>query len=1045
MTNLWDTPIIMSVSTNMAIFKSVKLPFKQILKVACTSGVMYCASTFKNEKRDIGHWNNGAQIIVIDFDEGLNEFTKSWLNQQFGFLIPTRNYMKEKNGRVCERFRAILLADRPLTVTAREYVNIYKNLLKDNNLPADTSCTDVSRLYYSFGSPETLQHIKVLSGKPLDWTKYNYEDSMQLIGVPAPKKVVDISKYETLVDLRDVQSFNRSKRYECPICALEGLDPNKHHLGFSHEKDLLTCFYDKEGHSPILRALYRKQVLGLDPEFDEEYQEIVEEEIPQPDGKVKKKRTVKPKMEPCEACAGIGKSECPKCQGTGKIIHSATSPSGNIMPIEQYCNQCGGSGFIKCVVCDGSGKVPKKPKAKIKKPSLPDSAVPLKDRHPIGKYHFNERGATLDFEAELSKYLNEPILGFDVETFFAKEVAVSEEEAKNMFKEKFISIPATYKRVVKILKEKALDEIDNTVRLLIIGSEQHQTAFDLTICTSEQKQKLFNLMKNKLMIGHNLKFDLKSLASEYGMDIIPNQVYDTMLGSKILWMMHNTFEPNENNTYKNVVARFCGINLPKDQGASDWGQSELTMEQLIYAVNDARYLIPVFKAQLAEFLKEKQTYTTKNVDFDVVKPTLGQLFDVHPVMALEMRFVLALARIELHGVMVNESVIRDIVKQHQDEIADAEQKLGFNPASAPSCLAFVKRLIGDHMESASKEALAEHYHIPEIALLGKAKQAKSRAGLLVKMYDKKADGRIHTTFTQILSTGRLASREPNMQQIPRSIKDNIYKAPAGRCVFSADYPAIELRLGAAYHEEPVMIEAFRNGEDLHYKMANIMTGKPIPKTDEEKADKSGKFISKEERTAAKNANFGYCYGSWWTSYQQVQMVKNHIKVSDQEAQEARKSFMSLYKTLAQHLEQTKYRFKHGKPRSITQTDSMGNKYQQVLPYIEEINTLFGRRIAVETANTALNYGVQGSGGDACKIAVCLFEDICKRENIDAYLVNLIHDDIVAESSIEDKERAMQALAKAMNDAANCLMGHHFLTDVSDEVAIFAETPIEAMV
>ena len=146
MTNLWDTSIIMSVSTNMTMFKSVRLPFKQILKVACTSGVMYCASTFKNEKRDIGHWNSGAQIIVIDFDEGLNEFTKSWLDQQFGFLVPTRNYMKNKNGKICERFRAILLADRPMIVTEKEYVNIYKNLLKDNNLPADTSCTDVSRL-----------------------------------------------------------------------------------------------------------------------------------------------------------------------------------------------------------------------------------------------------------------------------------------------------------------------------------------------------------------------------------------------------------------------------------------------------------------------------------------------------------------------------------------------------------------------------------------------------------------------------------------------------------------------------------------------------------------------------------------------------------------------------------------------------------------------------------------------------------------------------------------------------------------------------------
>ena len=1004
----WDTPIVISVSTNMTMFKAAKLPFKNILKVAATSGVMYSVSTFKDEKRDAAHWNNGAQVLVIDFDEGLTDFAKSWLNEQFGFLVPTRNYMKEKHGLVCERYRALLLLETPLNVSEKEFVNIHKNILRENNLPADASCTDVSRLYYSFGTPDTMKHIKILSGKPLNWSKYNYEDTMQMIGLPSPRKVVDISKYETKVDLRGIQELNKSKRYECPICALEGLDPHKHHLGFSQEKELITCFYDKEGHSPILRALYRKQVLGLDPEIDEECQEIVMEEVKQPDGKVKKKRVVKPKLEDCPDCNGIG------------MLQDAEGLQ------------------VSCVTCGGTGKVPKKPKPKIKKPSLPDDAIPLVDRRPKGSCHFNELGKTLDFDAEIAKYQDEKILGFDVETFYAKEVAISEEQAKEMFKATHISIAATYKRVVKKLKDMALDEIDNTVRLLILGSEKHQTAFDLTICSPEQKQRLFALMKNKLMIGHNLKFDLKSLGSEYGLDIIPNQVYDTMLGSKMLWMMHETFEPSENNSYKNVVLRYCGVNLPKDQGSSDWGQSELTMEQLIYAVNDVRYLIPVFKAQLQGFLLDMKTYKADKVNFNLVKHVLGDLFKIHPVMALEMRFVLALVRIELHGVMVNESTIRDIVKKHQDEIKEAEEKLGFNPASNPSCLAFVQRIIGPQMTSASKEALAEHYNIPEIETLGRAKQAKARAGLLVKMYEKKADGRIHTKFTQILATARLASREPNMQQIPRTVKDYIYSAPPGRCVFSADYPAIELRLGAAYHEEPAMIEAFRNGEDLHYKMANIMTGKPIPKTEEEKKDPN--FITKEERTAAKNCNFGYCYGASEYSYQKVQMVKNHIKVSDEDAAAARKSFMELYKVLALHINQTKNRFQKGTPRRVVMQNSLGENYTQTLPYLEEITTLFGRRIAVESANTALNYGVQGSGGDACKLAVCLFEDICEKEGIDAFLVNLIHDDIVAESSIEHKEKAMNALARAMNDAANCLMGCYFDTDVTDEVAIFAETP-----
>lgn len=1057
MANLWDTPILMSVSENLTIFKAVKLPFKTILKVACTTGIQYCASTFKEEKRDYAHWVPGAQIIVIDFDDGLNEFTKSWLKEQFGFLVPTRNYMKEKHGKVCERYRAILLADSPMNVTSGEFVRIYQNLLKDNNLPADTACTDVSRLYYGFGSAETTKYIQVLQGKPLDWKKYNYVDSMEMIGMPSTKKVVDISEYETKVDLSDVPNMNHSKRYECPICALEGLDPNKHHLGFSPEKDLLTCFYDKEGHSPILRALYRKQVLGLDPEIDEDSQEIVEEEVKQPNGKVKKKRVVKPKMEPCLACNGTGRIDCTECSGTGmkedKLIErkQILNEDGTVKEEQEVvttksipCSHCDGKGFFICPECNGEGKVPKKPKPRVKKPSLPDEMIPLRDRKPKGLYHFNERGTTLDFDAEYAKYVNEVALGFDVETFYPKEVAITEEEAKEQFKDKYISIAATYKRVVKNLKEKALDEIDNQVRLLIIGSARHQTAFDLTICTEEQIQKLFDLLRTKLMVGHNLKFDIKSIASTYGMDTIPKRVFDTMLGSKILWMMHNTFEPTGTNTYGGVVERYCGVHLPKDQGGSDWGQSELSMEQLVYAVNDVRYLLPVMTKMLQELYKEYSTNyeLSPDVDLKQVEPLLGDFLKIHPVMALEMRFVLALARMELHGVMVNESAIRDIVKTHLDEIKEAEEKLGFNPASNPSCLAFVKKIIGPEMESASKEALANYYHIPQIEVLGRAKQAKARAGLLVKMYEHKADGRIHPQFTQILATGRLACKNPNMQQVPRTVKDYIYRAPAGRVVFSADYPAIELRLCSVWHEEPIMIAAFQRGEDLHYKMAKLMTKKPIPHTDEEKHDTSGKFISKEERTAAKNINFGYIYGAWWTTYQKIQLVKNHLKISDADAKESRRVFMSLYKTIAQHIEQMKYEFDHAKPRTIKMKDSMGNEYTTQAPFAKEVSTLFGRRIAADTVNTALNYGIQGSGGDAAKLAICMFEDICTAENIDAFCCNMIHDDIVIESSIKDKERAMNALSRAMNGAANLLMGHHFLTDVTDEITVFAETPLE---
>jgi hypothetical protein len=94
----------------------------------------------------------------------------------------------------------------------------------------------------------------------------------------------------------------------------------------------------------------------------------------------------------------------------------------------------------------------------------------------------------------------------------------------------------------------------------------------------------------------------------------------------------------------------------------------------------------------------------------------------------------------------------------------------------------------------------------------------------------------------------MASKEPNMQQVPRTVKEKIYEAPPGKFLASADYPAIEMRIGAVHHKEPVMLTSFKHGEDLHYKMASLMTKKLIPNEDQKGLEG---FITKEERNSAK--------------------------------------------------------------------------------------------------------------------------------------------------------------------------------------------------
>jgi DNA polymerase I-like protein with 3'-5' exonuclease and polymerase domains len=190
-------------------------------------------------------------------------------------------------------------------------------------------------------------------------------------------------------------------------------------------------------------------------------------------------------------------------------------------------------------------------------------------------------------------------------------------------------------------------------------------------------------------------------------------------------------------------------------------------------------------------------------------------------------------------------------------------------------------------------------------------------------------------------------------------------------------------------------------------------------------------------------NFGFLFGGSWWVFQNTQLLKNGIKISEQDAKNARTAFMSLYKVINAHVEATKKEFFEPKTEANkTLTDSAGNTLSIISSHVKEISSLFGRRICVDTANKALNYPVQSSGGDMIKLAACIFEDACEKRNLDAYIVNYIHDDVVIEGSISQKEEILKVFANAMNTAANAAMGKHFLTDVTEEIIVLAETPAE---
>ena len=257
------------------------------------------------------------------------------------------------------------------------------------------------------------------------------------------------------------------------------------------------------------------------------------------------------------------------------------------------------------------------------------------------------------------------------------------------------------------------------------------------------------------------------------------------------------------------------------------------------------------------------------------------------------------------------------------------------------------------------------------------------------------DGRIHTSFMMtVTDTGRLSSREPNLQNIPirREFGGQIRKmfvAPEGSVLVDADYSQIELRLLAHISKDENMIAAFQSGEDIHAVTASQVFGIPLEQ------------VTRLQRSHAKAVNFGIVYGiSAWSLAQDIGVFPNEAK-----------AYMDAY------LE----------------------KYHGVRDYQKDViakakadgyvSTLFGRRRALpELKNSnfavrsfgervALNMPIQGTAADVIKLAMVRVWRRLKREKLRAKLILQVHDELIAECPEDEAETVKALLIEEMQNAA----------------------------
>ncbi|HUS10300.1 MAG TPA: DNA polymerase I [Pyrinomonadaceae bacterium] len=381
---------------------------------------------------------------------------------------------------------------------------------------------------------------------------------------------------------------------------------------------------------------------------------------------------------------------------------------------------------------------------------------------------------------------------------------------------------------------------------------------------------------------------------------------------------------------------------------------------------------------------------------------------------IEMELPLAplLYRMERVGLKVDRAVLSDLsnylglelknltVKIY--ELAGREFNIG-SPKQVGEVLSDLEMTSGRKTSSgristskAVLEELAQTFELPRLIIdyreLDKLKSVYTDA----LPHQIAADGRIHCLLNQtVAATGRLSSSDPNLQNIPirselgRRIRRS-FVAEKGNKIISADYSQLELRLLAHITQDPVMLEAFQNGEDIHARTARLVFG---AKTEEE---------LKEARRFAKIVNFAIAYAiePWGLS--------QRVGISRPEAKKVIEDYYNTYKGVRRYMEEVPVRAReHGYVRSI---------YGRIrpLPGIADRNA----NIRKAAEREAINMPIQGTASDIVKIAMLKVDEEFKRQGIDAQLLMQVHDELLVETGACSAEQVAKVLKSEMESAVS---------------------------
>ncbi|MFT3746669.1 MAG: DNA polymerase I [Agriterribacter sp.] len=492
-------------------------------------------------------------------------------------------------------------------------------------------------------------------------------------------------------------------------------------------------------------------------------------------------------------------------------------------------------------------------------------------------------------------------------------------------------------------------------------------------------------------VGQNIKFDM--LVLKWYDVHIAGELFDTMLA-------HYVIEPDGKRSMDMLSAQYLGYEpvhieeLIGKKGKQQGNMRDVELDKIKdYAAEDADITLQLKNV----FLPELKTKAVEKVFYEVENPLVKVLTDM-----------------EFEGVRIDTDFLKEYSKELEAEAKQAEENV-YLQAGVRFNLASPKQL-GEvlfeklQLDPKAKKTKTGQYATGEDVLQKLSHQNKIVEDILtfreltklkstyidaLPLMVNKKTGRVHTTYGQAVAvTGRLASNNPNLQNIPvrsakgREIRKAFVPGDKDHVLLSADYSQIELRIVAAISGDVAMCGAFRSGKDIHAATAAKVYAV------EETA------VTKEQRYKAKSVNFGIIYG------QGAFGLADNLGISRTEAKEIIDNYKKEFSAISRYMDDTiNFAREHGYVQTL-----MGRKR-----WLRDINSSnFTVRGFAE--RNAINSPIQGTAADMIKLAMTKVHNAMKKANMRSKMILQVHDELIFDATRTEANELKDLIIESMQTA-----------------------------